>query len=62
MNKILKFAALYLICFASIFTLNGLLSMDETHGFFYLTPIKLIIRLMIAALISIQIHYRFIKK
>jgi hypothetical protein len=62
MNKILKFSIIYTISFVLIFTLNAALSMNETHGFFYLTPVKLFIRLVIAALITVNLYYRLDKK
>jgi len=55
MNNSIKLILIYIAAFAAIFTLNALLSMDATHGFFYLTPAKLVIRLMIALLITVQI-------
>jgi hypothetical protein len=62
MNKFLKFSLIYTISFVLIFTLNAALSMDETHGFFYLTPAKLLIRLVIAALITVNLYYRLDRK
>ena len=62
MNKFLKFSLIYLISFVLIYTLNATLSMDETHGFFYLTPAKLLIRLVVAAFITMNLYYRLDKK
>lgn len=50
-----KLLLVFLTSFAAIFALNGLLSMNETHGFFYVTPVKISIRLVIAYIITINI-------
>jgi hypothetical protein len=59
MKKIFKLIALYSAAFLLVFTLNGWLSMTSEHGFFYLTPEKLVIRLVVALLISAQIYIKF---
>lgn len=50
-----KLLLIFLASFAAIFTLNGLLSMNETHGFFYVTPTKISIRLLTAFLITVNL-------
>ena len=62
MNKFLSFLSIYIISFILIFTVNASLSMDENHGFFYLTPAKLLIRLVVAAFIAVNLYHRLEKK
>lgn len=62
MRKFMKIAALYAASFLIVFTINGALSIDTEHGFFYLTPAKLAIRLTVALLITAQIYIKFTKK
>ena len=49
-----KLLLIFLASFAAIFTLNGLLTMNETHGFFYVTPVNILIRLFTAFLITVN--------
>lgn len=55
MKRPLKLLLIFIAVFVSYFSLLGLLSMDETHGFFYLTPTKIFIRTLVSVLITIQI-------
>jgi hypothetical protein len=55
MKNWIKLILIFLASFAAIFTLNGLLSMNETHGFFYVTPVKIAIRLVTAYIITVNL-------
>lgn len=54
-RKILKIGVIFCIIFCLVFSLNAWLSMDETHGFFYLTGPKLTIRIVTAFIITLQL-------
>lgn len=47
---------IFLVAFVAIFTLNGALSMDDTHDFFYITPVKLAIHVVVAVMLTIQVE------
>jgi hypothetical protein len=61
-KNFLKVLLIYILVFVAVFTLNASFSMDETHGFFYLTPVKLTIRLIVSVMITANIYIRFIYK
>lgn len=46
---------LWPLVFVFYFSLVASLYMDETHGFFYLTPTKITIRLLVSTLLAFQI-------
>jgi hypothetical protein len=47
---------IFLVAFVAIFTLNGALSMSDTKDFFYITPTKLAIRVLIAVMLTVQVE------
>ena len=54
MENWIKLLLIFLASFVAIFILNGLLTMNEAHGFFYVTPVKILIRLFTAFLITVN--------
>ena len=57
-----KFSLIYLGVFILLFPINGLLSMDETHGFFYVTPTKIFIRCLVSLVLTFHIWFRLINR
>lgn len=56
MNSNTRPIFIFLVAFVAIFTLNGALSMSDTKDFFYITPAKLTIRVVMAVLLTIQVE------